>query len=148
MGGRHRAKSSRSNLVVGSIAASVGVSSVLAAAIVELVASEPSTVATPTAPAAVQPQQPLSQQGRVIAVTPDSLTTQSADGSINTYAITPSTTAITETGQSQNVSPVASFTVNDEVMVVGTREGGTAVATAVADKSAVGPQGRPMDYGL
>jgi hypothetical protein len=144
MSGRHRAKASRSNLVIGSIAASVGVSSVLAAAIVELVSPEASTAATSTPPAA-QPQQPLTQQGRLIAVTPESLTTQSADGSINTYAVTPSTTAITGTGQS--ASP-ASFTVNDEVMVVGTRQGGTVVATAVADKSAVGPQGRPMDYGL
>ncbi|MFY9919581.1 MAG: hypothetical protein WAL26_14435 [Mycobacterium sp.] len=139
MSGRHRAKASRSNLVIGSIAASVGVSSVLAAAIVELVAPESS-------PATAQPQQPLSQQGRLIAVTADSLTTQSADGSINTYSVTPSTTTITGTGQS--ASPAASFTVSDEVMVVGTRNGGTAVATAVADKSAVGPQGRPMDYGL
>ena len=145
MSGRHRAKASRSNLVIGSIAASVGVSSVLAAAIVELVSPEASTAATST-PAAAQPQQPLTQQGRLIAVTPESLTTQSADGSINTYAVTPSTTAITGTGQS--ASPAASFTVNDEVMVVGTRQGGTVVATAVADKSAVGPQGRPMDYGL
>ena len=142
MSGRHRAKASRSNLVIGSIAASVGVSSVLAAAIVELVSAEASTAATSTPPAA-QPQQPLTQQGRLIAVTPESLTTQSADGSINTYAVTPSTTAITGTGQS--ASPAASFTVNDEVMVVGTRQGGTVVATAVADKSAVGPQGRPMD---
>lgn len=145
MSGRHRAKASRSNLVIGSIAASVGVSSVLAAAIVELVSPEASTAATST-PAAAQPQQPLTVQGRLIAVTPESLTTQSADGSINTYAVTPSTTAITGTGQS--ASPAASFTVNDEVMVVGTRQGGTVVATAVADKSAVGPQGRPMDYGL
>ncbi len=145
MSGRHRAKASRSNLVIGSIAASVGVSSVLAAAIVELVSPEASTAATST-PAAAQPQQPLTEQGRLIAVTPESLTTQSADGSINTYAVTPSTTAITGTGQS--ASPAASFTVNDEVMVVGTRQGGTVVATAVADKSAVGPQGRPMDYGL
>jgi hypothetical protein len=145
MSGRHRAKASRSNLVIGSIAASVGVSSVLAAAIVELVSPEASTAATST-PAAAQPQQPLTQQGRLIAVTPESLTTQSADGSINTYAVTPSTTAITGSGQS--ASPAASFTVNDEVMVVGTRQGGTVVATAVADKSAVGPQGRPMDYGL
>jgi hypothetical protein len=145
MSGRHRAKASRSNLVIGSIAASVGVSSVLAAAIVELVSPEASTAATSTPPAA-QPQQPLTQQGRLIAVTPESLTTQSADGSINTYAVTPSTTAITGSGQS--ASPAASFTVNDEVMVVGTRQGGTVVATAVADKSAVGPQGRPMDYGL
>ena len=145
MSGRHRARASRSNLVIGSIAASVGVSSVLAAAIVELVSPEASTAATST-PAAAQPQQPLTVQGRLIAVTPESLTTQSADGSINTYAVTPSTTAITGTGQS--ASPAASFTVNDEVMVVGTRQGGTVVATAVADKSAVGPQGRPMDYGL
>ncbi len=145
MSGKHRAKVSRSNLVVGSIAASVGVSSVLAAAIVELVSPEASPAANSTPPAA-QPQQPLTQQGRLIAVTPESLTTQSADGSTSTYAKTPNTTAITETGQS--ASPAASFTVNDEVMVVGTRQNGAVVATAVADKSAVGPQGAPMDYGL
>ena len=146
MSGKHRAKLSRSNLVVGSIAASVGVSSVLAATIVELVSPEASTAASSPMPQVAQPQQPLTQQGRLIAVTPDSLTTQSADGSINTYVVTPSTTAITETGQS--ASPAASFTVNDEVMVVGTRQGGTAVATAVADKSVAGAQGPPMDYGL
>ncbi|MDT5004086.1 MAG: hypothetical protein QOJ24_1262 [Mycobacterium sp.] len=145
MSGKHRAKVSRSNLVVGSMAASVGVSSVLAAAIVELVSPEASPAANTTSPAA-QPQQPLTQQGRLIVVTPESLTTQSADGSTSTYAITPNTTAITETGQSG--SPAASFTVNDEVMVVGTRQNGAVVATAVADKSAVGPQGAPMDYGL
>ncbi len=145
MSGKHRAKVSRSNLVVGSIAASVGVSSVLAAAIVELVSPEASPAANSTPPAAL-PQQPLTQQGRLIAVTPESLTTQSADGSTSTYAITPSTTAITETGQS--ASPAASFTVNDEVLIVGTRQNGAVVATAVADKSAVGPQGAPMDYGL
>jgi hypothetical protein len=145
MSGKHRARYSRSNLVIGSIAASVGVSSVLAAAIVELVSPEASTAADSTPPAAA-PQQPLSQQGTLIAVTPESLTTQGADGSVNTYAITPNTTAITETGQS--ASPAASFTVNDEVMVVGTRQNGAVVATAVADKAAVGPQGAPMDYGL
>ncbi|WP_123025682.1 hypothetical protein [Mycolicibacterium stellerae] len=145
MSGRHRAKVSRSNLVIGSIAASVGVSSVLAAAIVELVSPEAPPAANAPAPEASQ-QQPLTQQGRLVEVTADSLTTQSADGSINTYAVTPSTTAVTGSGQS--ASPAASFTVNDEVMVVGTRQGGTVVATAVADKSAVGPQGPPMDYGL
>jgi hypothetical protein len=60
--------------------------------------------------------------------------------------VTPSTTAITASGQ--NASPAASFAVNDEVTVIGTRQGGTVVATAVADQSAVGPQGRPMDYGV
>jgi hypothetical protein len=119
---------------------------VLAAAIVELVAPEASPAASTPVPQAVQPQQPLTEQGRLIAVTPESLTTQNADGSTQTYSITPDTTAITGTGQ--GASPAASFTVDDEVTIVGTRQGGTVVATAVAAKSAVGPQGRPMDYGL
>ena len=144
MSGRHRTKASRSNLVVGSIAASVGVSSILAAAIVELVSPEASTAATQSAPPAAQ--QSLTQQGRLIAVSPESLTTRSADGVTQTFTITPSTTAITDSGE--NASPASSFAVNDEVMVVGTRQGSTVVATAVADKSAVGPQGRPMDFGL
>jgi hypothetical protein len=143
MSGRHRARTSRSNLVIGSIAASVGVSSVLAATIVELVSPDAPNAASP-APSAQQ--QPLSQQGTVVAVTADSLTTRGADGLTQTFSITPDTTAITGNGQSG--SPVASLTVNDRVTVVGTRQGGAAVATAVADESAVGPQGRPMDYGL
>jgi opacity protein-like surface antigen len=142
MSGRHRARSSKSNLVIGSIAASVGVSSVLAAAVVELVSPQ----APPTAAGAVQQEQSVTQQGRLIAVTSDSLTTQSADGTVHTFSITPDTTAVTEGGQSS--TPAGSFTVNDEVLIVGTRKGGDAVATAIAEKSAVGPQGRPMDYGL
>ncbi len=144
MSGRHRAQTSRSNLLIGSIAASVGVSSVLAAAIVELVEPQSPTAGAPTPPQTVQQQ--VSQQGRVIAVTPDSLTTQGADGLIQTFAVTPQTTAIRSEGQS--ASPAASFAVNDNVTVVGTRQGGAVVATAVADTSAIGPQGRPMDYGL
>jgi hypothetical protein len=145
MSGKHRVRTSRSNLIVGSIAASVGVSSVLAAAIVELVESDAPIAARP-APQVSQPQQRLTQQGRLVAVTADSLTTQSADGSTHTYAVTPNTTAITNSGQS--ASPAASFTVDDVVTVVGSPQGGTVVATAVADQSAVGPQGRPMDYGV
>lgn len=145
MSGRHRAGPSKSNLVIGSIAASVGVSSVLAAAIVELVSPDGPSAATPAPPQAVQ-QQPLSQQGRVIAVSQDSLTTQNADGMIYTFAVTPDTTAIS--GDGQSATPATTFAVNDEVTVIGARQGGTVVATAVADTSAVGPQGRPMDYGL
>jgi hypothetical protein len=145
MSGRHRAGPSRSNLVIGSIAASVGVSSVLAAAIVELVTPEHSTAATREAPPAAQ-SEPLTQEGTLVAVTADSLTTKGADGSTQTFSVTPNTTAITATGQ--NAGPAASFAVNDEVTVIGTRQGGTVVATAVADKSAVGAQGRPMDYGV
>ena len=130
MSARHRARTSRSNLVIGSIVASVGVSSVLAAAIVEIVSPESSTAVMQPAP------QPVTQQGTVIALTPDSFTTQGADGATQTYAITPNTNAVT------------SLAVNDEVTVVGTRTGTDMVATAVAQQSAVGPQGPPMDYGL
>jgi len=145
MSGRHRARPSKSNLLIGSITVSVGVSSVLAAAIVELVApDEPSAVSRPAPQVAAE--QSLAQQGRLIAITADSLTAQSADGSTQTYAITPNTTAITGNGQTANAA--TSFAVDDEVAVVGTRRGDTVVATAVADKAAVGPAGRPMDFGL
>ncbi len=146
MSGRHRTRSSRSNVVIGSIAASVGVSSVLAAAIVELVTPEAPAAATQPAPQAAQ-EQPLTQHGRLIAVTPDSLTMQSASGLTQTYTITPTTTAITDSG-GQTTSAAAAFAVNDEVTVVGTRRGDTVVATAVADTSAVGPAARPMDFGV
>ena len=145
MSGRHRLPKPTSNLLIGSIAASVGVSSVLAAAIVELVSAEPSAVTPRPAHQAAQ-EQSLTQEGRLIAVTPNSLTAQSVDGMIRTYTITPETTAITVEGGTQ--SAAAAFAVDDEVTVVGTRQGAAVVATAVADKSSVGPQGRPMDFGL
>jgi hypothetical protein len=148
MSARHRARSSRSNLVVGSLAASIGVSSVLAAAIVELVTPETSSAATQVSPPqAAQQQQPLTQQGTLIAVTPDSLTAQSPNGQTQTYTITPNTTAITGTGD-QTPSAADAFAVNDEVTVVGTRQGSTVVATAVADKSAADGAGPPMDFGV
>lgn len=65
MSGRHRTRSSKSNVVIGSIAASVGVSSVLSAAIVELVSPEPSTVADQPAPQTAQ-EQPLAQEGTLV----------------------------------------------------------------------------------
>jgi hypothetical protein len=145
MSGRHRTKASRSNVVIGSIAATVGVSSVLAAAIVELVEPDAPAASSPSVPSAAE-HQPLTQQGRLIAVTPDSLTTQGADGSVQTFSINANTTAITDDGR--NGSPAASFAINDQVTVMGNRQGDAVVATAVAEQSAVGPQGRPMDFGL
>jgi hypothetical protein len=35
--------------------------------------------------------------------------------------------------------------VNDDVAIVGTVQGGTATATAVAAADAIGPNGKPMD---
>lgn len=140
MSGRHRTRSSKPNLVIGSIAASVGVSSVLSAAIVELVSPERS------APAPAQ-ERSVSTEGRLIAVTDDSLTAQSPDGQIRTYAITPNTTGITDSG-GQMLSTAIPFAVNDEVTIIGTQRGDSAVATVVAAKAVTDGAGPPMDYGL
>ena len=95
MSGRHRTRAAKSNLLIGSIAASVGVSSVLAAAIVDMVSPEPSAAANEGATRVAQ-DQPLTQEGRLVAVSSDSITAQSADGMTRTYAITPNTAGITE----------------------------------------------------
>ena len=126
--------------------ASVGIASVLSAAIVELVAPEPAGTPSETTPRAAE-QPSLTQQGRLIAVSPESITTQGADGSTQTFLVTPDTTAIHGADDQTGVA-AATFAVNDEVAVVGTRQGNTVIATAIADKSATGPAGPPMDYGI
>ena len=141
MSGRPRRRHPKSTPVIASTAASVGVPSVLAAAIVELRMPEPSAAATQVE------EQSVTQQGRLIAVADDSLTAQSADGVIRTYVITPNTAGITES-YGQTTSTAASFAVNDEVIVVGIHQGGTVVATAVTDQSAVNSAGRPMEFGV
>jgi hypothetical protein len=139
MSGRHRARTTKSHLIATSILASVGISSVVSVAVVEWM---PTTDNAANPPAMTQS---LQQQGRLIAVTADSITTQGADGSVQTFVVTPQTTTV---GGLQNSAGASSFAVNDEVEVVGTRQGDAVVATAIAAKSATGLQGRPMDYGL
>jgi hypothetical protein len=89
--------------------------------------------------------QPVSQEGTVIATTPGSVTTRSADGFTQTYLVTPNTTVITSRGR-QPVSAAGHFTVNDRVVVVGRMQGGTALATTVADRDGARGDGMPMDY--
>lgn len=86
---------------------------------------------------------PVSQQGRVVAVTDDSLTAQSADGSARTYALTPQTTSVTAGGGvGREAVP---FAVNDEVSIVGEVRDGAIVATAVAAHAVSNLDGPPMD---
>jgi hypothetical protein len=140
MSGRHRARPTKKNVIAASILASVGISSVVSAAVVAWMPSDETDDAV--SPAA--PTQPLSQQGRLIAVSADSITTQGVDGSVQTFVVTPQTTTV----GSRTVSQATPFAVNDEVEVVGTRQDGALVATAIAARSATDLQGRPMDYGL
>lgn len=101
------------------------------------------TVIADVGPPAVS--QPVKQEGTVIAVTVDSMTMRSADGRTQTYHLTPDTTVITH-GAPQPATATPQFTVNDRVVVVGTIEGGTALATAVAPRAAGHGEAPPMDY--
>lgn len=96
------------------------------------------------APDAVSALQPVSQQGTLVAVTPDSLTARSSDGVARTYLINAETTAITDSG-SRVGSAGSSFVVNDEVSILAVIRDGKAIATTVADRAVTDLSGPPMD---
>jgi hypothetical protein len=89
-------------------------------------------------------EQPISQEGRLIDVTPTSVTAQGNDGVARTYVVNADTNAITVAG-SRVGDTVGAFTVNDEVAIVGVVRDGTAVATAVAHRDVTALNGPPMD---
>jgi hypothetical protein len=91
-----------------------------------------------------QQERSVQTVGQVVAVSPASITTRSADGTVTTFAITPDTTQIASEQSTNPVAPAA-FMVNDTVTVVGVENNGTAVATALADQNSAAGDGRPMD---
>lgn len=88
---------------------------------------------------------PVRQQGTVIAVSGDSVTARSPNGYTQTYRVTPDTTVISRDG-GQPRTGASHFTVNEQVDIVGTIEGGTALATAVAYRGTSNGDGPPMDH--
>ncbi|WP_239645428.1 hypothetical protein [Mycobacterium sp. UM_CSW] len=88
---------------------------------------------------------PVRQQGTVIAVSGDSVTARSPNGYTQTYRVTPDTTVISRDG-GQPRAGASHFTVNEQVDIVGTIQGGTALATAVADRGTSNGDGPPMDH--
>jgi hypothetical protein len=88
-------------------------------------------------------EESISQEGRLIDVTPTSVTAQGVDGVARTYVVNADTNAITAAGS--RVGDTAAFTVNDEVAIVGVVRDGTAVATAVAHREVTALNGPPMD---
>jgi hypothetical protein len=89
-------------------------------------------------------EQSISQEGRLIDVTPTSVTAQGVDGVARTYLVNADTNAITVAG-SRVGDTAGTFTVNDEVAIVGVVRDGTAVATAVAHREVTALNGPPMD---
>ena len=88
--------------------------------------------------------QPVRQEGTVVAVSADSVTARSANGYTQTYRVTPNTTVISRGGR-QPATAASCFAVNDQVDIIGTIEGGKALATAVADRGRTNSDGSPMD---
>ncbi len=88
---------------------------------------------------------PVRQRGTVIAVSADSVTARSPNGYTQTYRVTPNTTVISRDG-GQPVTGASHFTVNEQVEIVGTIEGGTVLATAVADRGTSNGDAPPMDH--
>jgi hypothetical protein len=96
------------------------------------------------APDAAPAPQPVSQQGTLVAVTPESLTARSSDGFARTYQINAQTTAITD-GGSRIGSAGSAFVVNDEVSILAVIRDGKAIATTVAGRAVSDLNGPPMD---
>lgn len=137
-----RKRTPRANRVVTAMLIAVAFAALASAFVVHLADGNPTAS---QAPAAAAPSgQSLSQEGRLIAISPTSVTAQSADGFARTYAIDSQTNVITERG-SLIGGAGTSFAVNDEVQIVGVVRDGTAVATAVADRELTGLNGPPMD---
>lgn len=131
-------------VVGGSLSFAVASAGVLAGAFVHFASTDSAESPAPATPQSAA-SAPVTQNGTVVAVTADSVTTRGDNGAIQTYRVTPDTTAVTVDRQQAN-SLAGSFAVDDRVSVFATYQAGQPIATAVADQAAVGPDGPPMDY--
>jgi hypothetical protein len=145
MASRHRMPNrddERFQRVFAALITAVVVAALVSAAVVHFVGSSAPQHTGP--PAAAPAPQPISQQGTLVAVSPDSVTARSANGFARTYQLNAETTAITDHG-SRIGSAGSAFDVNDEVSIVAVVRGGTAIATTVAGMAVSDLDGPPMD---
>jgi hypothetical protein len=142
--GRHARRTAHSTAISLTISFAVAFAAIVSAFIVHL-ADEPAG-APPTEPSPVAVQ-PLPQQGRLVAVSPDSLTAQTPDGALHTYAVDAQTHGITAAG-SRIGSTAETFAVNDEVDIIAVLRGGQHVAMTIAHRDVAALNGPPMDYAL
>ncbi len=99
--------------------------------------SAPSDSAPQARTAAAEAPIEIQRTGQVVTVSEDALTTVSPEGHTTTFRLPPDTNRVT-----------GGFEPSQNVVVVGVVRNGVPVATAVAERGAVGPDGPPMDYGL
>ncbi|KAA0092695.1 hypothetical protein CIW49_28255 [Mycolicibacterium sp. P1-18] len=146
MAPRHLKKNRRSTLANSLVVASIAVAfvAVVAALAVHVLDASPTASRQGSQVAQAAQQQPVSQVGRLVAVTPTTVTAESVDGFARTYVITPETNAITAAGSAVG-GAATSFAVDDQVSIVGVVRDGTAVATAVAHQQVSNLNGPPMD---
>jgi hypothetical protein len=147
--GKHARKPPRAATICVTISFAVAFAAVAAAVLMRVAdsgAAAPHADQPTTAPAAGDGQ-PVTQVGRLIAVSPNSLTAQGLDGVARTYIVDAQTNKITTTG-SQMGDAASTFAVNDEVSIVGVTRDGADVATVIAARDAAQLNGPPMDYAL
>ena len=146
MAPRHLRKNRSSTLTNSLVVASIAVAfvAVVAALAVHVLEGGATASRQGSEFARAAQQQPVSQVGRLVAVTPTTVTAESVDGFARTYVITPETNAITAAGSAVG-GAATSFAVDDQVSIVGVVRDGTAVATAVAHQQVSNLNGPPMD---
>lgn len=143
--GKHARRTPRTATIC--LTASFVVAFAAVAAAILMHVADSTTTPVQSHPPAADTGQPITQEGRLIAVSPDSLTAQGPDGVARTYVIDAQTNGITTSGSHYGAAAGA-FAVNDEVAILGVTRDGANVATVVAHRDVTGPDGPPMDYAL
>lgn len=146
--GKHARRMSHSTTISLTISFAVAFAAVVTALVMNMVGTtDPAPTPQPAPAPVASAVQPVMQEGRLIAISPTSLTALGADGVARTFLVDGQTHGITPAG-SQIGGTAGAFAVNDEVSIVGVARGGDKVATTVVHRDATGPQGPPMDYAL
>ncbi|CAN7178407.1 hypothetical protein [Mycolicibacterium frederiksbergense] len=143
--GRHARKTPHTTVLSLSISFAVAFAAVVTTLLMHLMDTGVAAPRPEPAPAAVT--QPIIQEGRVIAISADSLTAQGSDGVARTYRVDDQTHGITAAG-SRLGGTAERFTLDDEVSIVGVIRGGDNVATTVVHRDVADLNGPPMDYAL
>jgi hypothetical protein len=143
--GKHARRTPHTTVISLSISFAVAFAAVVSALIMHL--ADTSVAAPRPEPAPVAVTQSVTQEGRLIAISPDSLTAQGPDGVARTYRVDDQTHGVTAAG-SQMGGTAESFTLNDEVSIIGVTRGGDSVATTVVHRDVANLNGPPMDYAL